>query len=112
MYFLCAASGKTRWVFKTGDAVKSCPAVDPLTGLVIVGSHDGRVYATNPEVSALSIKRCKGSDDSRDLYIMVVSRSTLPKQGEYDFNFNLKRDLLCFFFTPFSSSVFYRFLQR
>lgn len=88
MYFLCAASGKTRWVFKTGDAVKSCPAVDPLTGLVIVGSHDGHVYATNPEVSALSIKRCKGS------------------------NFNLKRDRLCFFFTPFSSSVFYRFLQR
>lgn len=55
MYFLCAASGKTRWVFKTGDAVKSCPAVDPLTGLVIVGSHDGHVYAMNPEVSAINI---------------------------------------------------------
>ena len=57
MYFLCAASGKTRWVFKTGDAVKSCPAVDPLTGLVIVGSHDGHVYAMNPEVSVFSIKK-------------------------------------------------------
>lgn len=50
VYFLCASSGDTRWVFKTGDAVKSSPAVDPVTGLVIVGSHDGTVYALNPEV--------------------------------------------------------------
>lgn len=50
VYFLCASSGDTRWIFKTGDAVKSSPAVDPVTGLVIVGSHDGTVYALNPEV--------------------------------------------------------------
>ncbi|CAK6956090.1 beta-alanine-activating enzyme [Scomber scombrus] len=50
VYFLCAASGETRWTFETGDAVKSCPAVDPLTGLVMVGSHDGHVYALNPKV--------------------------------------------------------------
>lgn len=37
-------------MFKTGDAVKSCPAVDPLSGLVVVGSHDGQVYALNPQV--------------------------------------------------------------
>lgn len=62
VYFLCAASGKTRWTFETGDAVKSCPAVDPLTGLVIVGSHDGHVYALNPKVStAATISRSKES---------------------------------------------------
>lgn len=38
-------------MFKTGDAVKCCPAVDPKTGLVIGGSHDGHVYALNPKVS-------------------------------------------------------------
>lgn len=39
-------------MFKTGDAVKSCPAVDSLTGLVIVGSHDGHVYALDPKVGS------------------------------------------------------------
>lgn len=43
-----------------GDAVKSCPAVDPLTGLVIVGSHDGHVYALNPKVSVFNMKRYLG----------------------------------------------------
>lgn len=56
MYFLCAASGETRWIFEAGDAVKSSPAVDPLTGLMMVGSHDGHVYALNPEVSAYNRK--------------------------------------------------------
>lgn len=44
-------------MFETGDAVKSSPAVDPLTGLVIVGSHDGHVYALNPKVSVFDIQR-------------------------------------------------------
>ena len=64
VYFLCAVSGETKWIFETGDAVKSCPAVDPHTGLVIVGSHDGHVYALNPKVSVFDIKRCKGSKNS------------------------------------------------
>lgn len=42
--------------------MKSCPAVDPLTGLVIVGSHDGHVYALNPEVRTFNRKTCKGSN--------------------------------------------------
>lgn len=37
-------------MFKTGDSVKSSPAVDPQTGLVIVGSHDGHLYALDPLV--------------------------------------------------------------
>ena len=57
VYFLCAESGKTRWIFETGDAVKSSAAVDPHTGLVIVGSHDGHVYALNPKVSKLDRKQ-------------------------------------------------------
>lgn len=36
--------------------MKSCPAVDPLSGLVIVGSHDGHVYALNPEVRTIHAK--------------------------------------------------------
>ena len=50
VYFLCVASGATLWVFETGDAVKSSPAVDPATGLVILGSHDGHLYALDPQV--------------------------------------------------------------
>lgn len=57
VYFLCAESGETRWIFKTGEAVKSSPTVDPVTGLVIVGSHDGTVYALNPEVRTSSIPK-------------------------------------------------------
>lgn len=78
MYFLCTASGKTRWMFETGDAVKSCPAVDPVTGLVIVGSHDGHVYALNPKVRTCNTKRCK-LRKLTDLYIAVMSHSVLPK---------------------------------
>lgn len=44
-------------MFETGDAVKSCPAVDPLTGLVMVGSHDGHVYALSPQVRMSEAKR-------------------------------------------------------
>ncbi len=36
--------------------MKSAAAVDPLTGLVMVGSHDGHVYALNPKVSAFNRK--------------------------------------------------------
>ena len=53
VYFLCVASGAELWVFETGDAVKSSPAVDPDTGLVFVGSHDGRLYALDPQVGPL-----------------------------------------------------------
>lgn len=51
MYVLSADSGETRWVFGTGDAVKSRPAADPLTGRMMVGSHDGFVYALDLQVS-------------------------------------------------------------
>lgn len=51
VYFLSADSGETKWVFQTEDAVKSSAAVDPLTGLVVVGSHDGHIYALDPQVS-------------------------------------------------------------
>lgn len=56
VYFLCTTTGKTQWTFETGDAVKSCPAVDPLTGLVMVGSHDGHVYALSPQVRTSEAK--------------------------------------------------------
>lgn len=36
--------------------MKSSPAVDPKTGLVFAGSHDGYVYALNPLVR---FQRCK-----------------------------------------------------
>lgn len=48
-------------MFRTGDAVKSCAAVDPLTGLAIVGSHDGHVYALDPVQQRCVWKRhCAG----------------------------------------------------
>lgn len=37
--------------------MKSSPAVDPVTGLVIVGSHDGHVYALKSEVSVSNMRR-------------------------------------------------------
>ena len=42
-------------MFETGDAVKSSPAVDPATGLVIVGSHDGHLYALDPQVGTTTV---------------------------------------------------------
>ena len=50
VYFLCVNTGDTKWTFQTGDAVKCCPTVDPLTGLVLVGSHDGHMYSLDPQV--------------------------------------------------------------
>lgn len=78
MYFLCTASGETRWLFETGDAVKSSPAVDPLTGLVIVGSHDGHVYALNPKVSVFTIRRQKGFRDVEQRFPTLVLRDPCP----------------------------------
>ncbi len=37
-------------MFETGDVVKSSPTVDPKTGLMFTGSHDGFVYALDPLV--------------------------------------------------------------
>lgn len=37
--------------------MKSSPAVDPVTGLVIVGSHDGTVYALKPEVRTSNLPK-------------------------------------------------------
>lgn len=53
VYFLRVDSGDTWWTFETKDAVKSSPAVDPRSGLVFAGSHDGHVYALNPQVSTV-----------------------------------------------------------
>lgn len=58
VYFLDVTCGDTVWTFETGDVVKSSPAVDPKTGLVFAGSHDGYVYALNPLVR---FQRCKKS---------------------------------------------------
>ncbi len=38
------------WTFETGDVVKSSPTVDPKTGLMFTGSHDGFIYALDPLV--------------------------------------------------------------
>lgn len=41
--------------------MKSSPAVDPVTGLVIVGSHDGTIYALNPEVRTSHLPKSKAT---------------------------------------------------
>lgn len=45
--------------------MKSCAAVDPLTGLVMVGSHDGHVYALDPKVSVFDTKTYKAEKPHR-----------------------------------------------
>lgn len=43
-----AADGAQKWAFKTGDKVKSSPAIGS-DGIVYVGSEDGHLYAINPD---------------------------------------------------------------
>lgn len=50
MYFLDVSCGETVWTFETGDVVKSSPTVDPKTGMIFAGSHDGNIYALDPKV--------------------------------------------------------------
>ena len=50
VFTVCSDSGTVHWCIKPGgssEPVKSSPAVDPVTGLVWVGSHDHHVYALN-----------------------------------------------------------------
>lgn len=65
-------------MFETGDAVKSSPAVDILTGLVIVGSHDGHVYALNPKVSVFDNRRYKGFKDLEQRFPTLVLKDPCP----------------------------------
>lgn len=53
VYVLKRSDGATHWLFSTGDAVKSSPAVDPVWGLIYIGSHDQHLYALDIEVRAL-----------------------------------------------------------
>ena len=51
VYVLNRHDGKVVWTFSTRGQVKSSPCVDPLTGLVYIGSHDQNLYALDVIVS-------------------------------------------------------------
>ena len=56
VYTLECDSGATHWCVKPGgssEPIKSSPCVDPITGLVWVGSHDHHIYALNIYVSII-----------------------------------------------------------
>ena len=40
--------GTVKWIFETGDAIESSPVIDS-NGTIYVGSHDGYLYAINPD---------------------------------------------------------------
>ena len=40
--------GTVKWSFETGDAIESSPVIDS-NGTIYVGSHDGYLYAINPD---------------------------------------------------------------
>lgn len=69
LWWLCVESGETVGVWDW----RCCPTVDPLAGLVMVGSQDGHVYALDPQVCAcayLSFK-CKSCITCSVLYNCV-----------------------------------------
>ncbi|KAG9479795.1 hypothetical protein GDO78_011700 [Eleutherodactylus coqui] len=49
IYTLKRSSGDTHWIFTTGNAVKSSPTIDPVSGLAFIGSHDQYLYALDVE---------------------------------------------------------------
>lgn len=51
LYAVGAESGKGKWAFKTGGAVRSSPALSPDQGTVFVGSEDGNLYAIDAATS-------------------------------------------------------------
>ncbi|XP_040274754.1 beta-alanine-activating enzyme isoform X1 [Bufo bufo] len=50
IYIMRRTSGENHWIFTTGNAVKSSPVIDPVSGLAFVGSHDQYFYALDVEV--------------------------------------------------------------
>ena len=42
--------GTVKWTFDTGEQVKCSPEIDPLTGIVVIGSHSRAVYGLDIEV--------------------------------------------------------------
>jgi len=46
--FLGAQAANLKWTFATGDLVESSPAI-ATDGTIYVGSHDGKIYAINPD---------------------------------------------------------------
>ena len=58
VYSLVCDSGTTHWCIQPGgssEPIKSSPCVDPVTGLVWVGSHDHHIYALNIYVSTFRL---------------------------------------------------------
>ncbi|XP_075400395.1 beta-alanine-activating enzyme isoform X2 [Tenrec ecaudatus] len=45
VYVLRSDSGVRHWIFPTQDTIKSSAAMDPVTGLLYIGSHDQHAYA-------------------------------------------------------------------
>ncbi|XP_021117978.1 acyl-CoA synthetase family member 4 isoform X4 [Heterocephalus glaber] len=45
VYVLKSNNGEEYWIFTTEDTVKSSATVDPITGLIYIGSHDQHAYA-------------------------------------------------------------------
>ena len=61
VYSLASDSGATHWCTKPGgssEPIKSSPCIDPITGLVWVGSHDHHIYALDIYVSDIFISTC------------------------------------------------------
>lgn len=52
IYTLNASTGEIFWKYQTGDAVKSSPCLEPVTGSVYIGSHDHCVYALQVQVNS------------------------------------------------------------
>ncbi|KAJ8333300.1 hypothetical protein SKAU_G00421960 [Synaphobranchus kaupii] len=115
VYFLSVETGQTHWVFATGDSVKSSPAVDIVTGLILVGSHDGHIYALNPKARCCGWSRhCGGGaifsspclhPSLRQLYVATLRGELLclrPESGALLWTYSSAAP---FFSTPCCSST-------
>jgi acyl-CoA synthetase len=50
LYAVNSMTGDVWWKYKVSGEVKSSPIVDPITSLVIFGSHDQCLHAVNIKV--------------------------------------------------------------
>ena len=52
IYVYEASTGFQHWKYTTGDQVKDSACVNPVSGLIYVGSHDHNVYCIDIQVRA------------------------------------------------------------
>ncbi len=75
-------NGTVKWTFETGGAIESSPVIGP-DGTIYVGSHDGKLYAINPDGTE-KWRFNAGTpeyDERWDVYKAIISAPAVASDG-------------------------------